>query len=110
MSGLCGRPARAHLAAGRPVFIAFCFAALESARSAPATCTQGRSPAMKPRSVPKMTTDEDAEAFLDNDLSDLDFAAFKPLTWEVEPKTARVNMRLPAPLMEALKARAAERG
>ena len=65
---------------------------------------------MKPRSVPKMTTDEEAEAFLDNDLSDVDFAAFKPLTWEAEPKTARVNMRLPAPLMEALKARAAERG
>ena len=65
---------------------------------------------MKPRSVPEMTTDEEAEAFLDNDLSGLDFAAFKPLTWEAEPKTARVNMRLPAPLMEALKARAAERG
>ena len=50
--------------AGRPVFIAFvCLRA--SARSAPATCTQGRSPDMKPRSVPKMTTDEEAEAFLD---------------------------------------------
>jgi predicted DNA binding CopG/RHH family protein len=57
-----------------------------------------------------MTTDEEAEAFLDQDLSDLDYAAFKPLTWESEPKTARVNMRLPAPLMEAVKARAAERG
>jgi predicted DNA binding CopG/RHH family protein len=65
---------------------------------------------MKPRSVPKMTTNGEAEAFLDNDLSDLDFGTFKPLTWEAEPKTARVNMRLPAPLMEALKARAAERG
>ena len=65
---------------------------------------------MKPRSVPKMTTDEEAEAFFDQDLSDLDYAAFKPLTWEGEPKTARVNMRLPAPLMEAVKARAAERG
>ena len=37
---------------------------------------------MKPRSVPTMTTDEEAEAFLDRDLSDLDFAAFRPLTWE----------------------------
>jgi predicted DNA binding CopG/RHH family protein len=65
---------------------------------------------MKPRSVPTMTTDEEAEAFLDQDLSDLAYDAFMPLTWEAEPKTARVNMRLPAPLMEAGKARAAERG
>jgi predicted DNA binding CopG/RHH family protein len=65
---------------------------------------------MKPRSVPKMTTDEEAEAFLDQDLSSLDFTAFQPLTWEAEPKTARVNMRLPESLMRALKARAAERG
>jgi predicted DNA binding CopG/RHH family protein len=57
-----------------------------------------------------MTTDEDAEAFLDQDLSDLDFTAFKPLTRESEPKTARVNMRLPASLMETVRARAAERG
>ncbi len=65
---------------------------------------------MKPRSVPKMTTDAEAEPFLDHDLSGLDFAAFKPLTWEAEPKTARVNMRLPQPLIDAVKARAAERG
>jgi predicted DNA binding CopG/RHH family protein len=65
---------------------------------------------MKQRSVPTMTTDAEAEAFLDQDLSDLDFAAFRPLTWESEPKTACVNMRLPVPLMEAVKARAAERG
>ena len=65
---------------------------------------------MTPRSVPTMTTDEEAEAFLDRDLSDLDFAAFRPLTWESEPRTARVNMRLPQPLIDAVKARAAERG
>jgi predicted DNA binding CopG/RHH family protein len=57
-----------------------------------------------------MTTDEEAEAFLDQDLSDLDYSRFKPLTWEAEPKTARVNMRLPEALMQAVKARAAERG
>jgi predicted DNA binding CopG/RHH family protein len=57
-----------------------------------------------------MTTDEEAEAFLDQDLSDLDFAAFRPLTRESEPKTARASMRLPQPLIDAVKARAAERG
>lgn len=53
---------------------------------------------------------DEAEALLDQDLSDLDFTQFKPLNWEAEPKTARVNMRLPQSLMTALKARAAERG
>ena len=57
-----------------------------------------------------MTTDAEAEAFLDQDLSDLDPAQFRPLNWEAFPKTARINMRLPEPLMEALKARAAKRG
>ncbi len=65
---------------------------------------------MKPRSVPKTATDEEAEAFLDQDLSDLDYTAFKPLTWESEPKAARGNMHLPQPLIDAVKARAAERG
>lgn len=64
----------------------------------------------KPRDVPVMTTDEEAEAFLDQDLSGLDFAAFRAPSWEVERKTARVNMRLPESLMLAVKARAAERG
>lgn len=57
-----------------------------------------------------MTTDEEAKALLDQDLSDLDFTDFQPLTWESQPKTARVNMRLPQPLIDAVKARAAERG
>jgi predicted DNA binding CopG/RHH family protein len=62
------------------------------------------------KTVPTMTTDAEAEAFLDQDLSDLDFSQFKPLTWETSPKSARVNMRLPEALMAALKAKAAKRG
>lgn len=65
---------------------------------------------MKPRNVPTMTTEAEAEAFLEQDLSGLDYTRFKPLTHEVEPKTARINMRLPETLMQALKTRAAERG
>lgn len=52
---------------------------------------------MTPRSVAKTTTDEEAEAFLDQNLSGRDLTAFRPLTWEAEPKTARVNMRPPHP-------------
>ncbi|MGL4235787.1 CopG family antitoxin [Tabrizicola sp.] len=66
--------------------------------------------ASKPKRVPVMTTDEEAEAFLEQDLSDLDFSQFKPLNWEALPKSARINMRLPEALMDALKARAAQRG
>ncbi len=66
--------------------------------------------ASRPKTIPVMTTDAEAEAFLGQDLSDLDPLQFRPLNWEVFPKTARINMRLPEPLMEALKARAAKRG
>lgn len=66
--------------------------------------------ASKPKFVPVMTTDEEAEAFLEQDLSELDLSQFKPLNWEAFRKTARINMRLPEALMQALKARAAQRG
>jgi predicted DNA binding CopG/RHH family protein len=62
------------------------------------------------RKVPRMTTDEEAEAFLEQDLSDLDFAQFKPVRFEFERKDARVNMRLPEALLQAVKERARARG
>ena len=63
-----------------------------------------------PRQVPELASDAEAEAFLDQDLSDLDFDQFKPIRFEFQPKGARVNMRLPQPLLEAVKRRAAARG
>jgi predicted DNA binding CopG/RHH family protein len=62
------------------------------------------------RKVPRLRTDEEAEAFLEQDLSDLDFSQFKPVRFEFEKKAARVNMRLPEPLLAAIKARAKARG
>ncbi|MES2845002.1 MAG: CopG family antitoxin [Pseudomonadota bacterium] len=62
------------------------------------------------KKVPQLTTDDAAQEFLDRDLSTLDFSQFKRVTWETEPKSARVNMRLPEPLMLAIRARAAQRG
>ena len=53
------------------------------------------------RKVPPLRSDEEAEAFLEQDLSDLDFSQFKPVRFEFEKKGARVNMRLPAPLLAA---------
>jgi predicted DNA binding CopG/RHH family protein len=57
-----------------------------------------------------MTTDEEAEAFLEQDLSDLDFSQFKPVKFEFQAKAARLNIRLPVPLLDAVKAKAKARG
>jgi predicted DNA binding CopG/RHH family protein len=62
------------------------------------------------RTGPRMTTDQQVEAFLEQDLSDLDFSQFKPVRFEFESKGARLNMRLPATLLEAVKTRAKARG
>lgn len=62
------------------------------------------------RKVPRMTTDEEAEAFLEQDLSDLDFSQFKPVRFEFQAKSAQLNMRVPESLLEAVKERAKARG
>jgi predicted DNA binding CopG/RHH family protein len=62
------------------------------------------------RKVPKFKTDEEAEAFLMQDLSDLDFSQFKQHHFEFEKKEAQVNMRVPESLLDAVKVRAKEKG
>jgi predicted DNA binding CopG/RHH family protein len=60
---------------------------------------------------PDLKSDEEAEAFVANaDLSEYDFSQFKPTHFEFKNKSARVNFRLPEPLLRSVKARAAERG
>jgi predicted DNA binding CopG/RHH family protein len=60
--------------------------------------------------VPKLKTDKAAEKFLAQDLSELDFSQFKPVRFEFEKKDQQINMRVPRPLLLALKARAKARG
>lgn len=62
------------------------------------------------RKVPILTTDEEAEAFLMQDSSDLDFSQFQPMHFEFEKKEAQLNMRVPQPLLDAVKDRAKARG
>lgn len=62
------------------------------------------------RKVPRMKTDEELEAFLDQDLSDLDFSQFRPAGFEFDQKDARVNMRLPRRQLDAVKREAVRRG
>ncbi|MGD0010559.1 MAG: CopG family antitoxin [Terriglobia bacterium] len=62
------------------------------------------------KKVPRLKTDRQAEAFLAQDLSKLDFSQFKPAQFEFEKKDEQVNMRVPKPLLAAVKARAKARG
>lgn len=60
--------------------------------------------------VPEFKSDAEAEAFLEKDLSGLDFKQFKPMQFEVAKKEAALNMRLPAVLMDAVRAKAKAKG
>ena len=60
--------------------------------------------------VPKLKTDAEAEAFLQKDLSGLDFSQFKPTRFEFQAKDAQINMRLPSKLLAAVKASAKSSG
>jgi len=62
------------------------------------------------KKVPRLRTDEQAEAFLAQDLSKLDFSQFKTERFEFERKDEQINMRVPKPLLAAVKARAKARG
>jgi predicted DNA binding CopG/RHH family protein len=62
------------------------------------------------RKVPHFKTDEEAEAFLEQDLSDLDFSQFKPVRFEFLPKEKSINLRLSEDLLTAVRARAKSQG
>ena len=60
--------------------------------------------------IPKLKTDAEAEAFLKQDLSGLDFSQFKPARFEFQAKDTQINMRLPSKLLDAVKATAKRSG
>lgn len=63
------------------------------------------------KKIPIFQSDEDAERFVETaDLTDYDLSHFKPVRFEFEPKAAQLNMRLPKPLLDAVKERARMRG
>lgn len=62
------------------------------------------------RKVPRLKTDKEAEAFLAQDLSDLDFSQFKPVRFEFEKKDEQLHMRVPRSLLDAVKEQAKARG
>jgi predicted DNA binding CopG/RHH family protein len=54
--------------------------------------------------LPKMTSDEDAENILEQDLSDyLNEDNFKSVSFEFKPKNKTINLRVPEELLEKVK-------
>ena len=62
------------------------------------------------RKVPKFKTGEQAAAFLEQDLSDLDFSQFKPTRFEFKPKQKSVNLRISAELLDTVRKNAKRDG
>ena len=76
----------------------------------PGTCTRKKGVTLK-KKLPVLKTDEEAEEFVAKaDLTEYDLSEMKPVRFEFEKKEARVNMRLPSSLLDAVKTRAKERG
>ena len=63
------------------------------------------------KKLPRLKSDKQAEEFVEKaDLTEYDLSGMRPLRFEFQPKTERVNMRLPTPLLDAVKARAKSQG
>jgi predicted DNA binding CopG/RHH family protein len=63
------------------------------------------------KKMPTFNTDAEAERFVDTaDLTEYDLSNLIPTRFEFEKKTAQLNMRLPKPLLEAVKKRSLARG
>ncbi len=69
---------------------------------------------MKPRprkKFPSLRSDAAAERLVaTTNLTKYDLSEFKPMRFEIEPKSAALNMRLPRRLLDAVKAEARARG
>ena len=60
---------------------------------------------------PEFKTDDEAELFVETtDLSEYDFSGFESFSFEFEPKSKAVTMRLPEALLSAVKDRAKRQG
>jgi len=65
----------------------------------------------KSKPMPSLRSDAEVESFVSTaDLSEYDLSGFKLMQFEIEPKSAALNMRLPAHLLEAVKTKAKAKG
>ena len=70
-----------------------------------------RSTTKTKKKIPSFKTDAAAEVFVATaDLSEYDLSGGRPVRFEFEKKSGRVNMRLPESLLQAVRESAEERG
>ncbi len=63
------------------------------------------------KKLPKLRSDKEAETFIaKSDLTEYDLSGMRMVRFEFQPKSERVNMRLPRRLLDAVKATAAKAG
>ncbi len=63
------------------------------------------------KKLPRLKSDRAAEAFVATaDLTEYDMSRAQRVRFEFQPKTERVNMRVPAPLLKAVRTEAARQG
>lgn len=63
------------------------------------------------KKLPELKSDKEAEEFVaSSDLTEYDLSGMRMVRFEFQPKSERVNMRLPRPLLDAVKATAAKAG
>ena len=63
------------------------------------------------KKLPRFRSDKEAEVFVEKaDLTEYDLSGMRPIRFEFQPKSERVNMRLPLQLLEAVRASAARAG
>jgi predicted DNA binding CopG/RHH family protein len=63
------------------------------------------------KKLPSFKSDKEAEEFVDQaDLTQYDLSGMRPMGFEFQPKSERVNMRLPRQLLDAVRASAARAG
>jgi len=63
------------------------------------------------KKLPRLRSDKEAGDFVAKaDLTEYDLSGMRSVRFEFQPKSERVNMRLPKPLLKAVKASAAKAG
>ena len=63
------------------------------------------------KKLPRLKSDKAAERFVERaDLTEYDLSGMRPTRFEFQPKSERVNMRLPRQLLDAVRASAAKAG
>ncbi len=63
------------------------------------------------KKLPRFRSDKEAEDFVEKaDLTEYDLSAMRLIRFEFQPKSERVNMRLPRQLLDAVRVSAAKAG